>query len=195
MPAPEALPGMSKSWSPPILAPSPACTGLCAVCSCVQALTSSLQPHPCWGSSSCSGWYTSGSMKYSRLRGCDSVVQLLSGSHLPLPSELDAGLLGCSCCSQQVLLLFIYPPHPAAFSCIITNPHNPPGRRAGSMIFILLFKGRVLEKGDTGWAPWIGIWEVRVQFLPLLSTVLATLGRSLPPIASTHTLVSVSSPV
>lgn len=44
------------------------------------------------------------------------------------------------------------------------------------MIFILLFKGRVLEKGDTGWAAWIGIWEVRIQFLPLLPTVWATLG-------------------
>lgn len=44
------------------------------------------------------------------------------------------------------------------------------------MIFILLFKGRVLEKGDRGWVAWIGIWEVRVQFLPLLSTVQVTPG-------------------
>lgn len=56
------------------------------------------------------------------------------------------------------------------------------------MIFILLFKGRVLEKGHTGWAAWIGIWEVRVQFLPLLPAVRATLGgHSLPSLTHTHT--------
>lgn len=38
-----------------------------------------------------------------------------------------------------------------------------------------------------GWAAWVGIWEVRGQFLPLLPTLWATVGQSLPPHPRTHT--------
>lgn len=52
----------------------------------------------------------------------------------------------------SALSAFIYPSSspPLTLSCIITNPHNQPGRRARSMIFISLFKVRVVEEGDAG---------------------------------------------
>lgn len=41
------------------------------------------------------------------------------------------------------------------------------------------------------WAPWVGIWEVRVQFLLLLPTLWATLGHPTAPLP-THTHWSLS---
>lgn len=37
-----------------------------------------------------------------------------------------------------------------------------------------------------GWAAWVGVWEVRGQFFPLLPTLWATVGQSLPPYPRTH---------
>lgn len=91
--APGVLPGMSRSWSPPVPAPSPVCRGLCKGCSHVQALTFLLPPQPLPGELFL--WYTFGSTKHSRLQGCDSVVWALTSSHLLLPSTPGPGLIGC----------------------------------------------------------------------------------------------------
>lgn len=92
----------------------------------------------------------------------------LNSSHLPVLSELDSGLMGRSLL-HLAFSAFIYPTPspPLSFSYIVTNPHIP---QEGAQVVGFLFhfsRAGSCREVTLPWAAWAGIWEVRVQFLPL----------------------------